>query len=657
MCICFAAYVQIVVESFMRFSPSFLDDIRQRLPVSQVVSQRVQLKRRGREYVGLSPFKVEKTPSFTVNDQKGFYHCFATGEHGDIFTFVMKTQGLSFFEAVEQLAGLAGVPMPVATPDMQKQENERERLFMIMEAATQYFVDALHGALGRSARDYLDFRKVPERACHNFRLGYAANNRTALKSYLRDAGFHLDEMIKAGLVIGGDDIAVPYDRFRHRIMFPITDLKGRVIAFGGRAMDPDHPAKYLNSPETPLFHKGQVLFNAVDARQSAFDDGNVVVVEGYMDVIALVVAGFENVVAPLGTALTERQLQLLWRMVDEPILCFDGDAAGRKAAYRAVEMALPHLRPGKSLCFAFLPDGQDPDDLLQSHGGDAMREVLSGARSLAEVLWSKEWETGRWDTPERRAALESQVLKLVDQISDLTVRRQYSSEMKRRIWEAWRSNYGNQFAGHRAKYKASSFRSGFSGSRKGRHDAVLSASDSLVNSPLVAQQQSRLNIRESLLLLTVVNHPWLLDEYAEQISELSFENKMLQEFRDCLLEAHSIQNSLDIAAIRTHLNHLGHEKTLAQIERAITHKGDSFVLSEAAPAKVEAGWRHLLALHHKLSELQQDLELATRAFEQDESEENYVRLCNIRRELLSAEGTEVDMSGYEETVGVFGSNP
>ncbi|MET0567751.1 MAG: DNA primase, partial [Hyphomicrobiaceae bacterium] len=318
----------------MRFTPQFLDEIRSRLSVSQVVARKVALKKSGREYRGLSPFKSEKTPSFFVNDQKGFYHCFASGEHGDIFTFVMKTEGLSFPEVVERLASEAGVTMPKPErSDGREAEraDERTRLYELVEAAAAWFEARLKGPEGQEARRYLERRGLRRETIAEFRLGFAPVSRSALKEHLASSGFTPQEMAASGMQIAGEDIPVPYDRFRNRVMFPIRDLKGRVIAFGGRALDPDAPAKYLNSPETPLFHKGDVLFNAAKARQLAFERGRIIVVEGYMDVIALAEAGFGETVAPLGTALTEGQLQVLWRMAPEPVLCFDGDSAGRKA--------------------------------------------------------------------------------------------------------------------------------------------------------------------------------------------------------------------------------------------------------------------------------------------------------------------------------------
>ena len=375
----------------MRFPPSLLDDIRARLPVSQVVARKVALKRAGRELKGLSPFKQERTPSFFVNDHKGSWFDFSSGQNGDIFKFVMLTEGLSFPEAVERLAEEAGLPVPKASPREAEQEDERARLYAVLEAAARFFAEQLTRPVGAEARRYLDKRGLTAGAIARFRLGYAPNDRSALREHLAKAGFSTAEMTVSGMLVTGEDIAVAYDRFRHRIIFPIADMKGRVIAFGGRALDPDAPAKYLNSPETPLFHKGANLYNAHNARGAAHDKAQVIAVEGYMDAIALSEAGFPQTVAPLGTALTEDQIRLLWRMAPEPVLCFDGDAAGRRAAFRAVETVLPHLKPGFSVRFAFLTDGLDPDDFIRQHGAAAFQAVLdTKLLPLFDVLMQRE---------------------------------------------------------------------------------------------------------------------------------------------------------------------------------------------------------------------------------------------------------------------------
>ncbi|MGB3503841.1 MAG: DNA primase, partial [Xanthobacteraceae bacterium] len=422
----------------MRFTPQFLEELRARLPVSEVVGKRVKLKKAGREWKGLSPFQQEKTPSFTVNDQKQFYHDFSTGKHGNIFDFLMETEGLTFVEAVERLAQMAGLPIPAATPDAARHEQRRKSLYDVMELAAKFFTETLAARGGAKARGYLADRGLTPQTQLQFRLGYApgSNDRSeryALKEYLGAQGVPVGDMVETGLLIGGEDIPVPYDRFRDRVMFPITDLRGRIIAFGGRALEKDVPAKYLNSPETPLFHKGSNLYNGAAARKAAHDGAPVVVVEGYVDVIAMVGAGFPAAVAPLGTALTEDQLGLLWKMVDEPILCFDGDRAGQKAAWRAADLALPHLEPGKSLRFAMLPEGQDPDDLARSGGRGAVEEVIGAARGLVDIIWSREVAGGNFETPERRAALEARIGELTNGIRNEVVRRYYRQDLAERL--------------------------------------------------------------------------------------------------------------------------------------------------------------------------------------------------------------------------------
>src|ERR1700721_1344619 len=426
----------------MRFTPQFLEELRARLPVSEVVGRRVKLKKAGREWRGLSPFQQEKTPSFFVNDQKQGGFDFSSGKNGNIFDFLMQTEGVSFPEAVERLASMAGLPLPAVTPDAARHEARRKSLHDVMELAAKFFAETLASRNGAKARGYLADRAISPATQVQFRLGYAPPDRFALKEHLGAQGISVEDMVETGLLIGGDDIPVPYDRFRDRVMFPITDVRGRVIAFGGRALEKDVPAKYLNSPETPLFHKGGTLYNIAAARtathnagKSGADNpaGRLVAVEGYVDVIAMVTAGYEATVAPLGTALTADQLALMWRMADEPILCFDGDGAGRRAAYRALDLALPLIKPGKSLKFASLPDGQDPDDLVRSGGREAVDDVLGAARPLADMLWTRESEAGSFQTPERRAALEARLGEVMGTNADETVRRYYREDFASRL--------------------------------------------------------------------------------------------------------------------------------------------------------------------------------------------------------------------------------
>jgi DNA primase len=634
----------------MRFPPSLLDEIRARLPVSQVVARKVALKRAGREFKGLSPFKQERTPSFTVNDHKGFYHCFASGEHGDIFTFLVKTEGLSFPEAVERLAQEAGVPLPEAAHRDERSEDERSRLYAVMDAAARFFTDQLAAPPGSEARRYLERRGLDADAIARFRLGYAPNSRSTLKEHLANKGFTAAEMTTSGMLVAGEDIPISYDRFRHRIMFPITDLRGRVIAFGGRALDADAPAKYLNSPETPLFHKGAVLFNAANARGPARDKGQVIVVEGYMDVITLAEAGYPQTVAPLGTALTETQLQLLWRMAAEPVLCFDGDAAGRRAAFRAVDTVLPHLRPGFSVQFAFLPDGLDPDDLIRQHGASALQEVLERAAPLFDVLIEREERHSQAAaTPEQRASLEARLKALVGRIADQGVRHQYEAELRETLWVKNRrlvrelagagGRRDQRFAGKRRNNTQLDWRLAARASERSRLGGLPRASAppaAQVRSNELAERSLPLPPRETLLLCTLLNHPWLLEPYCERIAQLTLTSKPLARLRDALLHLHSCNTPLDRVQIRTQLSRIGLEKVVALAERAITHRGDKFAEPDADAAHVEAGWEHAISLHEAQVGLRRELEAAEQGYRAEPSDEAFARIVAIQQQLAEA---------------------
>ena len=392
----------------MAFPPQFLDELRARLPVSEVVGRKVRLVRKGREHSGLCPFHNEKTPSFTVNDEKAFYHCFGCGQHGDVITFVMETEGLSFPEAVERLASQAGLQVPQSSPEERERAKVRNTLYDVVEQVCAWYEDNLRQTGGREALDYLRGRGFTEETIRTFRLGYSPDGRGRLLQAMEAKGIRKDQLVEAGLIKlpeGGGD---PRDYFFNRVMFPISDGRGRVIAFGGRILGDGQP-KYLNSPETPLFHKGRNLYNFAMAREASRDLGTVIVAEGYTDVIALAQAGLPNAVAPLGTAVTEEQIGLLWRVADEPVLCFDGDTAGERAALRAAERALPLLKPGKTLRFMGLPAGEDPDSLVQSRGADGFRHIMGSARQLADVIWQTESSASPHDTPERRADLERRI--------------------------------------------------------------------------------------------------------------------------------------------------------------------------------------------------------------------------------------------------------
>ncbi len=631
----------------MRYDPAILDEIRARLPVSQVVSRRVKLKRQGREYIGLSPFKQEKTPSFTVNDQKGFYHCFSSGEHGDIFDFVMKTEGLSFPEAVSRLAEEAGVTLPTPSTGDKERQNHRQRLQAAMAAAAQFFQEALQGEAGGIARRYLAERGVSPNARAQFQLGYAPNSRRALKDHLAALGFTEAEMAEAGLIVSGPDIPVSYDRFRDRLIFPICDLGGRVIAFGARALRADQQAKYLNSPETPLFHKGRVLYNAHRARKAAFERESVIAVEGYMDVIGLAEAGFPHVVAPLGTALTPEQLRLLWRLAPEPILCFDGDAAGQRAAARAVATALPLLQPGFSLRFAFLPEGDDPDDLVRREGPGAMTAVLDQARPLVDVFWENETQKGDWQTPERRAALESRVMTALSQIAHDRIRAHYQHEMRQRLAQLWQVP-GNQKGQGFPYSRGRGQRSQFSGrlpkwDQGGRglpqHHHWAPPSSQLRKTLAKRHPRRPTSVRESLLLILLLRHPWLLEEREEEVASLTFSDPRLSQLHQVLLAAQALfpEGPLDSSALRDHLKKHGLGEIVERLEQVAVH--GPFACEEALgePAEVLRLWEHLLGMHRRLEVLTRDLVEAEQTFQKEKTPEALRRVEAIIRQIQQLE--------------------
>lgn len=628
----------------MSFPKSFLDELKNRVRVSEVVGRRVKLTRKGREFVGLSPFNNEKTPSFTVNDDKQFYHCFSTGEHGDIIKFLEKTENLSFLEAVERLAAEAGMDMPQRDPREAAREEKRTDLYDVMTAAQDYFVQSLKRGKGAEARAYLVRRGLSEATIERFGIGFAPDDRAGLKAYMLGRDFKLPQMIEAGLLIGGEDIREPYDRFRNRVMFPITDARDRVVAFGGRALDPAAKAKYMNSPETPLFHKGRLLYNLAQARKPAYDGGIVVAVEGYMDVVALGQAGIDPVVAPLGTALTEEQIGLLWRLAPEPILCFDGDQAGIRAAHRAVERVLPLLKPGHSLRFALLPEGQDPDDLVRSGGKEAMWAVLDAAKPLSEMVWDKEVAAGSWDTPERKAQLQARIGAVVREIADPTVQGFYRDALNARLGQLLRPQRaagGGGWQNQRPRqggYAGGGARSGGFSSKKGRFGQnknlfLGTATPQLKQSQLVRGGDVAAAKRERLLVLTLLNHPWLLDEHGEAIAFADFGDRELDKIRNEIIDIAALHAPLDREGLRGHLDKRGILDIARRLESGGSLKSETFAWPDAPNDEVEDAWLHLLQWQDRAGDLQNELKAAERALAEELTDENLARLSALKDEL------------------------
>ena len=649
----------------MRFPPQFLDELRARLPVSEVVGRRVKLKKSGSEWRGLSPFNKERTPSFYVNDQKSMWFDFSAGKNGSIFDFVMLTEGLSFPEAVERLAEQAGLALPKPSQEDIARDERRKTLYEIVELAAKFFEATLASRAGAKARGYLGDRGIDPETQVKFRLGYAPNERFALKEHLGSQGISTEDMVEAGLLVAGEDIPLPYDRFRERVMFPITDVRNRVIAFGGRALEKDTPAKYLNSPETPLFHKGGTLYNIAAARAAAHKSAPVIAVEGYVDVIAMVQAGYEASVAPLGTALTADQLLLLWRMAEEPTLCFDGDEAGRRAAYRAIDLALPLLKPGKSLKLATLPEGHDPDDLLRAGGRAAINEVVEAARPLAHVLWMREAEAGSLDTPERRAAFEARLGQVIASIGDDSVRKYYGREFGERLRRLLGLDERPQARLRSRQRAAQPWSTSRSLPRVSRsfdrprpditslamHGPYLAASPQLAASPVHRGHGAAIPRREALILQAIINHPWLLHDHLEELAAVDLRHSEAAKVKAALIDIFAHGSAADAEVMLAELERRGLTQVCARIQKAITTSSVWAAKPGAAPDDVVTTWNQLVALHRQWHSLAKELREAEHALGRETTEANYSWLQDVKTRLSVLDGTEALIEGFGSASG------
>lgn len=630
----------------MSFPGHFLDELRTRLSITDVVGRRVSWDRaksnaRRKDYWACCPFHSEKSPSFHVDENKGFYHCFGCGAHGDIIGFVKDMDNLSFIETVERLAADAGLQMPERTPQMREAEQKRAGLVEVMEMASVFFEKALMQSSGQAARQYLDGRNLSQKTWGVFRLGFAPNHPSALSDHLMEHGIKPDQLVEAGLSLEADRGGLR-DRFRGRIIFPIMDAQARVIAFGGRAMSSEAKAKYLNSPETPLFHKGRTLYNIAPARRAAADLSRsdnvhnlpgVVVAEGYMDVIALSVAGITQSVAPLGTAMTEEQIMLAWKMCPEPVLCFDGDAAGVKAAGRAMERALPLLRAGHSLGFVLLPGGLDPDDVIREKGAEVMRGLLAKPIPLIDFLWQRELEDGPFDTPEKRAAFEERLDTAAGQIKDEKVQRFYRQALRDKLYKHFNAR----------KPTAGARRSGGFGNQ----NQPRGVSSALRKSSLA--QASRLSAgvgvgrdldlyveRERVLVATILRFPELLDEHGESFANMALERPELDRLRQEILNIAASGLELDMRVLRNHLKKTGAVHLADQLLRHAGHKHAHIFSDTAEPENAEENWSHVLAMHQELLSLRREAKEAEVLFQQDGSSENWQRLQRIQTQIQQA---------------------
>ncbi|TDK51596.1 DNA primase [Antarcticimicrobium luteum] len=515
----------------MSLPPGFLDELRSRTSLTQVVGRKVIWdSRKSNQAKGdmwaPCPFHHEKTASFHVDDRKGFYYCFGCQAKGDAIGFVKETENVSFIEAVEILAREAGMEIPKQDPRAQQKADRRGQLVEVMEQAVQFFRLQLRTAAGAEARDYLTRRGLTAAALERWEIGLAPPGWQNLWDHLRDKGVEDELIAAAGLAKPSNKGGKPYDTFRNRIMFPIRDARGRAIAFGGRALDPTDNAKYLNSPETELFDKGRSLFNHGPARTAAGKGQPLVVAEGYMDVIALAEAGFEAAVAPLGTAITETQLQLLWRISDEPVIALDGDKAGLGAAMRLIDLALPLLEAGKSLRFALMPEGQDPDDLLRAEGAGAVQAVLDQAQPMVRLLWQRETEGRDFDSPERKAALDKTLRERIKAIRDPSIRSHYGQAIKDLRWELFRPKKQPPQGG--GTWRAQPWRGGKA--------VPLPPSASAKSSLLVAAgEEAETHMREAVILATAIAAPELIGEFEHRIEAMACADRDHALLRDVIL--------------------------------------------------------------------------------------------------------------------------
>lgn len=577
----------------MTIPPRFLDELRARLNVSDIVGRKVRLTRAGREFKGCCPFHKEKTPSFTVNDDKGFYHCFGCGAHGSVIDFAMNHDNLSFIEAIETLAGEAGMQVPQASPEEVRRASKAKSLHSLLEDATEWMEDQLRRPEHQTAYRYITERGFPEELLCSYRIGFAPDDRQAVRTYLSAKGYSDKDMIEAGVLRPGKNGGDPYAFFRDRVMFPVPDKRGRVVAYGGRIL-PDHlrapdrgdyvPAKYMNSSNTPLFDKGRMLYGEPHARQAAIDGEAVIVVEGYLDVMACSKAGYKGAVAPLGTALTEDQIPILWRMIPQdekvPILCFDGDNAGRRAAARAVERILPLLKPNHSVRIAFLPDGQDPDSLINAQGRSAFQAILDGSMPLIDFLWHQHTDGKPLDTPEARAGLNKVLQDDIARIPDRDVQYYYSQGIREKTRAAF-----------------STYNKGWKGGKKPKTGA----------GPLKRPGFNRARLIENALIAGFINYPALVEEMEEQAGSMVLSDKRLDQLRQHVLSTIGENPSLDFDGLQTHLKDCGFEADLRGMLAETLYTHAPFIRPNQDINDVRTGWLNAFSV---LEKLQEDADLA-----------------------------------------------
>ena len=625
----------------MSFPPAFLEEIRNRLSLSGVIGARIKLTRAGREFKGCCPFHNEKTPSFYVNDDKQFFHCFGCGAHGDVIGFTMRSGGLSFPEAIENLAAQAGLQVPRDTPVEREKFDQEKRLYQLLDRANAWFEEQLFLPAGKEALAYLHKRALSDDAIRRFRLGYAPTDAQSLLRKMTSEGYKLEELVAVGLAKKAEDRNDHYSFFRNRVIFPVGDRRGRTVAFGARILGEGEP-KYLNSPDHVLFHKGKLLYGLSRARAALSQGQPLIVVEGYMDVIALAEAGFMGAVAPLGTALTEDQMQILWKLLPStenreatrdysPILCFDGDNAGIRAAARSVERALPLLTSAQTLRIATITGAKDPDELIRQSGRSAFEAVLKQAQPMIDVLWNLALAGRSMRTPEERGAFKDVLRQRVMQIRDESLRRLYGEEFKKRIDEAfgWKpqQNFAQKQKDGKGNWKNNSLATPFLGSRRA--------------------PQSGQRLMERILLALLINHPALFDEFGENLAQTDFQTPEFKSLRqnvvDYLSEPHdSVPTSDELRRALTDHNGSpfergGSAEILGEILSQETYMHEKAARPDAELSDAHHAWR---AMSNRLEQdkVKSDYAAACALYREDASEENQRRMEALRSRMMSFAG-------------------
>jgi DNA primase len=639
----------------MSFPPSFLSELRDRLTVSEIVGKRLRLTRAGREYKACCPFHNEKTPSFYINDDKQFYHCFGCGAHGDIIGFLMRHDRLSFPDAVEQLAALASLEVPRDTPVDRDRFDKEKRLYQLLERTTAFFEEQLFAPSGNGALNYLRGRGLSDEAIRRFRLGYAPNDGQMLIRKMLSDHYTLDELMAVGLAKKAEERDEVFSFFRNRVMFPVGDRKGRTVAFGARILGEGEP-KYLNSPDHALFHKGKLLYGLSRARTAIAQGQPIIVAEGYMDVIALVEAGYSGAIAPLGTALTEDQLAALWKLLPppegrdpardySPILCFDGDNAGQRAAARAMERALPLLTPSQTARIATMPPGLDPDDLLKQAGKPAMDAVLKQAKPMIEMIWDTSLAGRRLNTPEERGAFIANLKQRVGRIGNEHLRQLYQDDIQKRLAAAF--NWGGE---NRSDKTGGKNRADFA--------PIVRVSR---NPPLAARRQ-----RERALLALMINHPGLFADFGEDFAHIGFAAPEFEALRQRVTALLSLDSPepLDAPGLYRHLSATGEadfsgesgqnglcQAGLAEVLSEATYMHVAFARSDRPFEQARQGWKSIWSKMLE-EQLKADLEAARRRYAQDSSDESYTRLMALREQIEGLAHAGED-SGFTETGAVL----